>query len=200
MKKAAAKHNQWRDHYARRAKKERFPARSVYKLKEIQQKYNLIKKGDKVLDLGCAPGSWLLYAADLTGNKGEVVGIDLKPVSVRNPPHVRIYRGDILSMDDELFKLTGKDFNVVLSDMAPATTGSKYVDSARSFNLCRAALSIAQDTLISGGSFVCKIFQGEDFKKFSDSVKQRFNRHKIYKPKSSRKVSKEIYIIGFGKK
>jgi len=200
MKPASAKHNRWRDYYARRAKKEKFPARSVYKLKEMQQKYNLIKKGDKVMDLGCAPGAWLLYAANLTGNKGEVVGIDLKPVSERVPSHVRVYRGDILSMDDELFKLTGKDFNVVLSDMAPATTGSKHVDSARSFNLCRAALSIAQETLVSGGSFVCKIFHGEDFKNFSDSVKQRFNRHKIFKPQSSRKASKEIYIIGFGKK
>jgi 23S rRNA (uridine2552-2'-O)-methyltransferase len=200
MKPGSAKHNRWQDHYARRAKKEKFPARSVYKLKEMQQKYNLIKKGDKVLDLGCAPGSWLLYAAKLTGNKGGVVGIDLKPVSEKFPSHVRVYRGDILSMDNELFKLTGKDFNVVLSDMSPATTGSRHVDSARSFNLCQAALSIAQETLVSGGSFVCKIFHGEDFKTFSDSVKQEFNRHKIFKPQSSRKASKEIYIIGFGKK
>jgi 23S rRNA (uridine2552-2'-O)-methyltransferase len=200
MKSGSAKHNRWQDHYARRAKKEKFPARSVYKLKEMQQKYNLIKKGDKVLDLGCAPGSWLVYAAKLTGNKGGVVGIDLKPVSARVPSHVRVYQGDILSMDNELFKLTGKGFNVVLSDMAPATTGSRHVDSARSFNLCQAALSIAQETLVSGGSFVCKIFHGEDFKTFSDAVKQKFNRHKIFKPQSSRKASKEIYIIGFGKK
>ncbi|MGD2150506.1 MAG: RlmE family RNA methyltransferase [Desulfobacterales bacterium] len=200
MRKAAAKHNRWQDHYARRAKKERFPARSVYKLKEMQQKYNLIKKGNRVLDLGCAPGSWLLYAANLTGNKGEVVGIDLKPLSEKIPSHVRVYRGDILCMDEDLFKRTGKDFNVVLSDMAPATTGNRHVDSARSFNLCRAALSIAQEVLIRGGSFVCKIFHGEDFKKFSDSVKQEFNRYKIFKPQSSRKASKEIYIIGFGKK
>jgi 23S rRNA (uridine2552-2'-O)-methyltransferase len=200
MKAATAKHNRWQDHYARRAKKEKFPARSVYKLQEMQQKYNLIKQGGKVLDLGCAPGSWLLYAAKLTGYNGEVVGIDLKPVSERLPSHVRVYRGDILSMDDELFKLTGKDFNVVLSDMAPATTGSKHVDSVRSFDLCRAALSVAQETLVSGGSFVCKIFHGEDFKTFIDVVKQGFNRHKIFKPQSSRKASKEIYIIGFGKK
>jgi 23S rRNA (uridine2552-2'-O)-methyltransferase len=166
----------------------------------MQQKYNLIKKGNRVLDLGCAPGSWLLYAANLTGNKGEVVGIDLKPLSEKIPSHVRVYRGDILCMDEDLFKRTGKDFNVVLSDMAPATTGNRHVDSARSFNLCRAALSIAQEVLIRGGSFVCKIFHGEDFKKFSDSVKQEFNRYKIFKPQSSRKASKEIYIIGFGKK
>jgi len=200
MKRGAAKHNRWEDHYSRRAKKERFPARSVFKLQEIQSKHHLIKKGDKVLDLGCAPGSWLLYAANLTGNKGHVVGIDLKPVTEKVPPHVRIYSGDILSLDDRFFESLGKDFNVVVSDMSPATTGNKHVDSARSYNLCQAALSIAQTLLIPGGSFVCKIFQGEDFKEYSDSVRSIFRSHKIFKPQASRKASKEIYIIGLGKK
>lgn len=200
MKRGTAKHNRWEDHYSRRAKKERFPARSVFKLQEIQSKHHLIKKGDKVLDLGCAPGSWLLYAANLTGNKGQVVGIDLKPVTEKVPSHVRIYTGDILTLDDRFFESLGKDFNVVVSDMSPATTGNKHVDSARSYNLCQAALSIAQTLLIPGGSFVCKIFQGEDFKEFSDSVRSVFKSHKIFKPQSSRKASKEIYIIGLGKK
>ncbi|MEE8552781.1 MAG: RlmE family RNA methyltransferase [Desulfobacterales bacterium] len=200
MKRGAAKHNRWEDHYSRRAKKERFPARSVFKLQEIQSKHHLIKKGDKVLDLGCAPGSWLLYAANLTGNKGQVVGIDLKPVAEKVPPHVRIYNGDILTLDDRFFESLGEDFNVVVSDMSPATTGNKHVDSARSYNLCQAALSIAQTLLIPGGSFVCKIFQGEDFKEFSDSVRSVFKSHKIFKPQASRKASKEIYIIGLGKK
>jgi 23S rRNA (uridine2552-2'-O)-methyltransferase len=200
MKRGAAKHNHWEDHYSRRAKKERFPARSVYKLQEIQSKHHLIKKGDKVLDLGCAPGSWLLFAANLTGDKGQVVGIDLKPVAEKVPPHVRIYKGDILVLDDRFFESLGQDFNVVISDMSPATTGNKHVDSARSYNLCQAALSIAQNLLIPGGSFVCKIFQGEDFKEFSDSVRSVFKSHKIFKPQASRKASKEIYIIGLGKK
>ncbi len=200
MKRGTAKHNRWEDHYSRRAKKERFPARSVFKLQEIQSKHHLIKKGDKVLDLGCAPGSWLLYAANLTGNKGQVVGIDLKPVAEKVPPHVRIYNGDILNLDDRFFESLGKDFNVVVSDMSPSTTGNKHVDSARSYNLCQAALSIAQTLLIPGGSFVCKIFQGEDFKEFSDSVRSVFKSHKIFKPQASRKASKEIYIIGLGKK
>ena len=200
MKRGTAKHNRWEDHYSRRAKKERLPARSVFKLQEIQSKHHLIKKGDKVLDLGCAPGSWLLYAANLTGNKGQVVGIDLKPVAEKVPPHVRIYNGDILTLDDRFFESLGKDFNVVVSDMSPATTGNKHVDSARSYNLCQAALSIAQTLLIPGGSFVCKIFQGEDFKEFSDSVRSVFKSHKIFKPQASRKASKEIYIIGLGKK
>jgi len=200
MKRSGGKHNPWEDHYSQRAKKERFPARSVYKLKEIQKKYSLIKKGNKILDLGCAPGSWLIYAAGLTGNTGHVIGIDLVPVKIQVPPHVKIFTGDILSMDDGFFSSLGQDVDVVMSDMAPSTTGNRFVDSTRSYNLCQMALTVAQSTLKTGGSFVCKIFQGEDFKEFSDSVKAVFNRHKIFKPQSTRKVSKEIYIIGFGKK
>jgi len=198
VKNQRSKQNRWEDHYSEKAKKENFPARSVYKLQEIQQKSNLIKKGDHVLDLGCAPGSWLLYAASVTGETGRVVGIDLQPVPVKLPSHATAYIGDVLSPDETL--LTGKHFNVVLSDMAPSTTGNRIVDAARSLTLCETALFIAQQVLIPGGSFVCKIFQGEDFKAFSDSVKADFKTHKIFKPKSSRKASKEIYIIGTGKK
>jgi 23S rRNA (uridine2552-2'-O)-methyltransferase len=92
----------------------------------------------------------------------------------------------------------GNDFNVVLSDMAPATTGHKAVDAARSAGLCEAALAIAQSVLLPGGSFVCKIFQGPDFNQFLDSVRTGFKSQKIFKPRSSRKASKEIYIIGLG--
>ena len=200
MKRTNAKHNKWEDHYSRRAKKEHFPARSVYKLEEIQRKYKLIKKGDKILDLGCFPGSWLLYAANLTGYKGHVVGVDIKPVTITVPPHVKICAADLFKVDDEWFKSIGKDFNIVLSDMAPATTGNKNVDATKSFNLCEAALSVAQHVLIPGGTFVCKIFQGEDFKEFLDQVRIHFNKYKIFKPQSSRKASREIYILGLGKK
>jgi len=200
MKRSGGKHNRWEDHYSQRAKKERFPARSVYKLKEIQKKYRIIKRGNKILDLGCAPGSWLIYAADLTGNTGHVIGIDLVPVKIQVPSHVKILTGDILSMDHGFFRSLGQDVDVVMSDMAPSTTGNRLVDTTRSFNLSQMALTVAQSTLKTGGSFVCKIFQGEDFKEFLDSVKAVFNRHKIFKPQSTRKVSKEIYIIGFGKK
>ena len=200
MRQAKKKQNRWQDHYSRKAKKEKFPARSVYKLQEIQRRYNLIKKEDKVLDLGCFPGSWLLLAANLTGTKGRVVGIDLQPVTTKLPAHVRVYTADILTLNNDIFRSEGQDFNVVISDMAPATSGNKHVDNARSFNLCQAALSTVQDVLIFGGSFVCKIFQGEDFKAFSDSVKGSFNKTSIFKPQSSRKASREIYIIGLGKK
>ncbi|MFC1830145.1 SAM-dependent methyltransferase, partial [Thermodesulfobacteriota bacterium] len=165
----------------------------------IQQKHGFIKKGGKILDLGCSPGSWLLFAAKMTGSKGKVIGVDLKPVGRQVPAHVATYTGDVLSMDEGLLASIGRNFDVVLSDMAPATTGIKHVDNARSFHLCRAALSVALDVLKPGGSFVCKIFQGEDFKAFSDDVKTHFKTRKIFKPDSSRKASREIYIIGLGK-
>jgi 23S rRNA (uridine2552-2'-O)-methyltransferase len=195
MKRSTAKQKPWQDHYSQQAKKERFPARSVYKLEEIQIKHRLIKKGDTVLDLGCAPGSWLLYAAKLTGPKGRVIGVDLKPVSIQVSPHIKIISADVFTLDIESLE---KDFNVVLSDMAPATTGHKAVDAARSYNLCETALKIAQSILLPGGSFVCKIFQGPDFNLFIDAVRAGFKGLKIFKPQSSRKASKEIYVIGLG--
>jgi 23S rRNA (uridine2552-2'-O)-methyltransferase len=194
------KHQPWTDHYSERAKKERYPARSVYKLKEAQKKYGLIRKGDRVLDLGCSPGSWLLYAAERTGKRGKVLGMDLKPVTIQIPPQAETLKVDILTLDHAWIENENlaKRFDVVLSDMAPATTGNKAIDAERSYQLCQAALNIARMALRPGGSFVCKIFQGEEFKKFSDSVRSRFKTHKIFKPQSSRKESKEIFIIGTG--
>jgi len=198
MKRVAKKHKPWEDHYSRLAKKEHYPARSVYKIKEIQEKFRLIKKGDRVLDLGCAPGSWSLYAAGQTGGSGEVVGIDLNPVTLKVPANVRIYTGDILALDATLVESAGTHFAVVLSDMAPATTGNKTVDCARSLNLCEAALAFAQRVLKPGGAFVCKIFQGQDSKAFTDLVRKNFEKCKVFKPQSSRKASKEIFVIGLG--
>ena len=195
MKLKTGKPNTWQDHYSRQAKKDRYPARSVYKLEEIQQKHRLIRKGDKILDLGCSPGSWLLYAAKLTGDRGRLIGVDLKPVKIQAAPNIEIINGDVFALDAGVL---GSDFNVVMSDMAPATTGHKAVDAARSAGLCEAALAIAQRVLLPGGSFVCKIFQGPDFNQFVNSVRTGFDKQKIFKPKSSRKASKEIFIIGLG--
>jgi len=192
--------NRWEDHYTRKARKENFSARSVYKLKEIQDRYHLIRRGNRVLDLGCAPGSWMQFAADLVGSEGQVVGIDIKPVSLKLPPHVTVRREDVFSIDMVLKDEPENSFDVVLSDMAPSTTGNKMVDAARSFDLCMAAFSLAKKYLKPGGSFVCKIFQGEDFRLFSDLIRKCFTIHKIIKPQSSRKASKEIYIIGRDKK
>lgn len=191
--------NPWADHYTRKAQKDKYPARSVYKLQEIQQKHRIIYRGNRVLDLGCAPGSWLLFAAELTGPSGRVVGMDIKEVTVPLPAHARAFVSDIWTVEPDLWETAGAPFDAVLSDMAPATTGNKDVDAARSLELCEAAFAVAQKQLSPGGAFVCKIFQGEDFKAFSDAVKNAFKIHKIYKPKSSRKASREIYIIGSGK-
>jgi 23S rRNA (uridine2552-2'-O)-methyltransferase len=194
------KHQRWADHYSEQAKKERYPARSVYKLKQAQRKFRLIRKDDQVLDLGCSPGSWLLYAAELTGKRGKVLGIDLKPVTIKIPSQAETLKADILTIDRAWIENEdlANRFNVVLSDMAPATTGNKMIDAERSYQLCQAALNIAQMALRPDGSFICKIFQGEEFKKFSDSVRSRFKNHKIFKPQSSRKESKEIFILGMG--
>jgi len=192
--------NQWEDHLTKKAKSENYPARSVYKLEEIQNKFKIIQKNDNVLDLGCAPGSWLLYAAKQTGKKGMVYGIDLKENDIKLPLNIIVIQDNILNLKNSDFLNKDKKFNVVLSDMAPATTGRKDVDTLRSFELCNMALKIADDFLIENGNFICKIFQGNDFNSFQQKVKSRFKICKIFKPESCRKHSKEIYIIGKGKK
>lgn len=153
-----------------------------------------------MLDLGCAPGSWLQFAAQQTGPGGQVVGVDLKPVTIRLPDTVQVITGDIGALFQEGDERLEDGFKVVLSDMAPATTGNKHADAARSFALCETALDVAASVLQPGGNFVCKIFQGEDFKLFCDKVKTQFARMHIFKPQSSRKGSKEIFVIGLGKK
>lgn len=192
--------DRWADHYSRQAKKDRYPARSVYKLKEIQSRYRLIRPGDKILDLGCSPGSWLLYAAEIAGKKGNVIGIDLKPVTIALPPQAVVHVGDVQALEDDLIEKLGHDFNAVISDMAPSTSGIKDVDTARSLDLCTAALAVARRFLVPGGTFLCKIFQGADFDTFSRRVKKNFSKQKIFKPRSSRKASREIYMIGTGKR
>ncbi|MGM0403334.1 MAG: SAM-dependent methyltransferase, partial [Thermodesulfobacteriota bacterium] len=155
---------------------------------------------DRVLDLGCAPGSWLKYAAGIAGPGGSVVGLDLKDIGGGYPDNVSFYQCDILEMDAAVREAVGDGYNVVLSDMAPSTTGIRSVDAARSFVLCEAALEIAGEVLDPGGHFVAKIFQGDDFEAFVAAVKQQYKTRKIFKPQSCRKDSKEIYVIGMGKK
>ena len=190
------KANQWEDHYTREAQKAHYPARSVYKLKEMQAKYNLIRPGYRILDLGCAPGAWLLFAAQKTGPRGRVVGIDLQPVTISLPGRVQVFTTDMLTLEPVFWRHISQPFDLILSDLAPATTGNKIVDTARSLNLCEASLSLACDHLAAGGSFICKIFQGPDFKSFVERVRPLFRRHDIFKPQSSRKASREIYISG----
>lgn len=190
--------NEWADHLTQRAKAENYPARSVYKLEEIQKKFKVITPGSYVLDLGCAPGSWLLYAAKQVGGKGRVFGIDLKDIEIKLPDNVIAIQDNILALENDDFLTTG--FGAVLSDMAPATTGRKDVDAFRSFELCHMALETAKKFGAPNSNFVCKIFQGNEFKKFETEVKSVFRECKTFKPESCRKQSKEIYIIAKGKK
>lgn len=200
MKRPSRKPNTWADHYTRQAQKEHFAARSVYKLQEIQKKYRVLKPGGRVLDLGCAPGSWLQFAARTVGPEGRLVGIDLTPVTIALPDNVTVITGDVSDIEKHLAALNQTRFDAVLSDMAPATTGNRHVDEARSMGLCEAALFVADQTLAAGGHFVCKIFQGGDFKAFADAVRHRFERQTALRPKSTRKASREVFVIGLGKK
>ena len=190
------------DHYFKKAKKENYPARSVYKLEEIQKKYRFIKSGDTVLDFGCYPGSWSIYAARVVGPKGLVVGVDLqevKKISIAKAAEIKWFCDDIMS-DDIVEKLqeTKKSFRVVLSDIAPRTSGNKWVDQQQSLNLARRVLELAASLLGKDGNFYVKVFEGEDFKEFVDSVRKSFKTVKIVKPKSSRSESREVFVLGLG--
>ncbi len=199
MKRFKSKPNRWQDHWTRQARKDNYPARSVYKLEEIQRKYRVIRKGATVLDLGCAPGSWLLFASRTAGPRGKILGVDLQKVKIELPANVTALAGDILEPGKQVAELLAGPFDAVISDMAPATTGNKVVDAARCLELCRQALEIARHRLRPGGNFVCKIFQGADFKDFTLEVKRLFETQHNFKPRSSRKASKEIFVIGLGR-
>ncbi len=189
----------WHDYYAKRAREEGYPARSVYKLKEIQKRFGILRKGSRVLDLGCCPGAWLLFASSVVGNRGLVVGVDIIPLTLQLPSNVRFVQHDVLVWDESFLEAVGTNFETVLSDMSPPTTGNKFVDAQRSLQLSESALAISARVLRPGGAFVCKIFQGSDLKGFSDKVKRSFGRVTNFKPKSSRKASKEIYVVGLGR-
>ena len=185
------------DRFHQQAKREGFRARAVFKLQEIDSQYNLFKPGDRVLDLGCSPGSWLQYARTRIGERGVLVGIDrteLRP----GVPGARIMVGDVLTIDTAEL-LGGLDgFDVVLSDMAPDTSGIRSMDQARSEALFERALEIAEQTLAPGGNFVGKIFQGPEFKRLIDRVRAGFRVGKAAKPDSSRKISIEQFVVGAG--
>ncbi len=187
------------DHYFKRAKKEGYPARSVYKLEEVQRKQLFLKKGDRVLDLGCQPGSWAMYAARTVGSSGLVVGVDLnrgKGIQMGGGAPIKVVQADI--MDDAVIEaITGicPGFSAVISDMAPHTTGNKWADQQQSLKLCRRALQLAVALLEKGGVFYCKVFEGEDFKEFLQEVKGHFGSARVVKPKSSRPESREVFVL-----
>ena len=188
------------DHYFRRAKKEGFIARSVYKLEEVDRRVRLFKPGQRVLDLGCHPGSWLQYCARAVGKRGLVVGVDTRTISIELPPHVHFIQADVFELlPTDLYQIS-EEFDVVLSDLAPATTGIRSVDSSRSFTLFQRALTLADDVLIPGAHFLGKLFQGPGFDEMVKELKSRFSKVKGIKPRATRSQSKEIYLVAMGKK
>ncbi len=187
-----------KDHFFKKAKAEDYLARSVYKLQEIDQKYKVIHKNDVIVDLGASPGSWSQYCLKKLGPDGRLVGIDLTNVTAIKDPRYTFYHEDLFKIDwpSELAKLGIQKFDVVLSDMAPKTTGIKLTDQMRSLELCEMALGFAHTYLKPGGSFVCKLFHGDHFKEFQVSMKKQFKKVEAIKPESTRKISKEIFLVG----
>ena len=183
--------------YTERAKKEGYPARAVYKLKEIDEKYKIIKKGDRVLDLGCAPCSWLLYISQKIGEKGRVLGIDIEEIKIPVKENMVFLKEDIMNLDLSLKELKDK-YNVVVSDLAPKTSGIKSLDSRKSLELSEKAFELARKVLSKGGNFICKIFEGEFSDDFFKKVAKDFKSSKRFRPKSVIKGSKEFYIIAEG--
>jgi 23S rRNA (uridine2552-2'-O)-methyltransferase len=190
------------DYYFKKAQKEGYPARSVYKLEEAQQKYGFLKRGCKVLDIGSYPGSWSQYSAKIIGPHGLVVGVDLQAGKRRaetGRAPIEFIRGDIM-MDETIAAVAAfsPEFQVVLSDMAPQTTGNKWADHQKSLTLSRRAFALACQVLAKDGAFYCKVFDGEDCKVFFDEVRVFFQKAKIVKPKSSRIESRELFVLGLG--
>jgi 23S rRNA (uridine2552-2'-O)-methyltransferase len=187
------------DHFTREAKKAGFPARSVFKLEEIDQRVHLFRAGMRVLDLGAAPGSWSLYAAQKIGPSGKLLAMDLSPLGAVLPPNSVFFQGDALSLEDGQVAQFAP-YDVVLSDMAPRTTGTKGVDQARSFELFMRALAVAANLVRPGGSFVGKIFMSEDLRAARSTLKELFAEERLIRPEGTRSISTELFVVGLGRK
>ena len=188
-------HEHLSDEFVKRAQKEGYRSRAVYKLLEIIEKNKIIQNGDIVLDLGAAPGGWSQVAAKFVGNKGKVIASDILPIEEIND--VIFLQGDFTeqSIYDDLIKLTGESkVNVVLSDMAPNMSGQLSVDQPKSMHLAELAIDMAIKTLDFDGSFIVKVFQGEGFDAFVQTARKSFKKVSVLKPKASRPRSKEVYL------
>jgi len=197
------------DFFTQKAKKEGYPARSVYKLQEIDEKFKLLQKGFFVLDLGCAPGSWLLYIGNKVSMTGKVVGVDILDLNIKPLNNTVFIKKDVLS--DDFFDIFSRPprsgsfptsgvgrFNVVVSDMAPNTTGLLELDVANCLELTQRALEISIEVLAKNGNFVCKIFEGPGTDNFVKETKKYFQMVKRYRPQAVRRGSKEFYLIAKG--
>ena len=185
---------QRRDTFVRQSKVDGYRARSAYKLIEIDEKFKIFKGGISVIDIGAAPGSWSQYAAKVIKN-GRLISIDLKEMEpIGNTTQIK---GDFTSekIQDEIKKNIKNKIDVVMSDMAVNTTGIKNIDSIQTGELCKEAMFFAKDLLKDSGFFISKIFMGGTFNEIVAEGKKYFKEVKVFKPKSSRKDSKESFII-----
>jgi 23S rRNA (uridine2552-2'-O)-methyltransferase len=187
------------DRFTRAAKQAGFPARSVFKLEEIDRRTRLLRGGARVLDLGASPGSWAMYAAQKIGASGRLVAVDLEPLAVALPQNAVFVQGDALSLpNDDLAKFA--PYHVVLSDMAPKTIGSRVTDQARSFELFMRALAVAASLGAPGGSFVGKIFMSGDLPAARAELRRHYETERLLRPEGTRSASMEIFVVGLGKR
>ncbi len=183
-----------KDGYYHKAQQEGYRSRAIYKLKQIDEKFNIFKEGDVVVDLGAAPGSWSEYAVECVGD-GNVLAVDKK--NIRDLEGVSFHQGDMTEKEFvRRISIIAGEVDVVISDMSPNITGNYSMDHARSIYLAQQALNFCYANLSRGGKFVVKVFQGDDFKNYLESVKEAF--HSVYghSPRASRESSSEMYVIG----
>lgn len=184
-----------KDQYRRLAKDQGYRARSAYKLLQLNNSYHIIKKGSKVVDLGCAPGGWLQVVTKEVGHAGKVVGIDLKPVE--SVAGATVLKGSIEDVDmfEKIAGILGSKADVILSDLAPNVSGLWDIDHARQISLSATALGFARQVLRVGGSAVFKVFEGDLLNEFRADLKTSFGRVLLNKPSASRQESSELYIV-----
>jgi 23S rRNA (uridine2552-2'-O)-methyltransferase len=186
------------DAFTKAARAQGYPARSVFKLEEIDRRVRLLRPGQRVLDLGAAPGSWSLYTAKKIGLSGKLLAVDLAELTVALGPSGKAIQGDALSLSNEDLGLFAP-YDVVLSDMAPATSGSKVSDQARSFDLFMGAVAVARAHLRPGGSFVGKLFMSEDFGRAREALRAMFREERTMRPEGVRSGSGEVFLVGLGR-
>jgi 23S rRNA (uridine2552-2'-O)-methyltransferase len=187
------------DHLTRAAKDAGYPARSVFKLEEIDRRVRLLKPGQHVLDLGAAPGSWSLYAAGRIGPNGKLFAVDLSPIGIALPPQAEFIQGDALSLANEDLARYAP-YDVVLSDMAPNTTGSRITDQVRSAELFLRALAVAATLGAKGGAFVGKIFMSDELPAARAELRKHYAAERLIRPEGTRAISTEIFAVGTGKR
>ena len=186
------------DRFSKKAHDEGYAARSVYKLDEILRRTRALRAGQRVVDLGCSPGSWLELAANAVGRSGVVVGVDIEEPKVHVGPV--LVRSVLEVTPDEIRAVLGGPADVVLSDMAPRTTGDTFGDHVRQIELARAALALAEALLVPGGAFVCKVFDGEEAHAFVQDVRRSFDEARRLRPEAVRANSREFFVVGLGRR